>query len=212
MTEPLTPAEEHLALAEGGESTFAEFFTRSRHRLKQMLRYKVDPRLRARADLSDILQESYIEAQKRLEHYLQKPEMSFYVWLRQVTLQQLIDTHRKHLLASKRDVKNEVSLPPRSPVGMTSSVALARHFVSQFASPSQIAIRDEMMAQVEQSLEAMEPIDREVLALRHFEEMANREVAESLGLSEAAASNRYVRALARLRRDLEAVPDFFDQA
>lgn len=210
MDNPRSSTDERAFLQSHGEDAFAELFMRSRDRLKRMLHYKLDPRLRARTDLSDILQETYIEAFKRLDSFLEKPQFSFYVWLRQVTLQRLIDIHRKHLLTDKRDVKNEVALP-RRPLGATSSFAIAKHLVDQLVSPSQLAIREEMLAQVERSLDGMEEIDREVLALRHFEELGNAEVAAVLGLSAAAASNRYVRALSRLRKDLRNLPDFFDE-
>jgi RNA polymerase sigma-70 factor (ECF subfamily) len=206
MTEP----DDVQAAAAGDEHRdFAELFTEHRDRLKQMLQFRMDPRLRSRTDLSDILQESYIDAYRRLDHFHRKPEMSMYVWLRQITMQRLIDLHRQHLLADKRDVRQEVRLGVVGPQAATSAV-IAKQLVDQMVSPSQIAIREEMVAQVESSLEALDPIDREVLALRHFEELRNSEVAEVLGISEAAASNRYVRALSRLRKDLEQIPDFFD--
>lgn len=197
----------------GGQSSaeraFAKRFTEHRQRLKQMLRFRMDPRLRSRADVSDILQEAYIDAFRRIDHYASKPQMSFYVWLRQVTMQRLIDVHRQHLLADKRDVRNEVRIGV-SDYNAATSAAIARQFVDQMVTPSQVAIREEMAAQLESTLENLDDIDREVLVLRHFEELGNSEVAEVLGISEAAASNRYVRALARLRKDLQKIPDFFD--
>lgn len=191
------------------ERAFARRFTEHRQRLKQMLRFRMDPRLRSRTDVSDILQEAYIDAYRRLDHYARKPQMSFYVWLRQVTMQRLIDVHRQHLLADKRDVRNEVRFGA-SEHNAATSAAIARQFVDQMATPSQAAIREEMAAQLEATLENLDDIDREVLVLRHFEQLGNNEVAEVLGISEAAASNRYVRALARLRKDLQQIPDFFD--
>ncbi len=195
--------------ASEGDCAFAQRFTEHRPRLKQMLSFRIDPRLRSRTDLSDILQESYIDAHQRLHHYASKPEMSFYVWLRQVTMQRLIDLHRRHLLADKRDVRNEVRLGGGD-YNAATSAAIAKQFVDQMISPSQVAIRQEMVEQIESTLAKMDAVDREVLALRHFEELRNSEVAEVLGLSEPAASNRYVRALSRLRKDLEKIPDFFD--
>jgi RNA polymerase sigma-70 factor (ECF subfamily) len=191
------------------ERDFARQFTEHRPRLKQMLQFRMDPRLSARTDLSDVLQEAYIEAFQRLDHYAKQPEMSFYLWLRHVTMQRMIDLHRRHLIAGKRDVRQEVPLAPQK-YDATTSAAIARHLIDAIGSPSQEAMRQEMLSQVESTLEAMEGIDREVLALRHFEELGNGEVAELLGISEAAASNRYVRALSRLRKLLEQIPDFFD--
>ena len=131
------------------------------------------------------------------------------VWLRQVAMQRLIDVHRRHLLADKRDVRNEVRFGA-SDYNAATSAAIAKQFACQMITPSQIAIRQEMAAQLESTLQQMDEIDREVLALRHFEELGNSEVAEVLGISEPAASNRYVRALSRLRKDLQKIPDFFD--
>ncbi len=124
-------------------------------------------------------------------------------------MQRMIDLHRRHLLAGKRDVRQEVQLAPQS-YNAATSAAIARHFIDAIVSPSQMAVRQEMLAQLETTLESMDDIDREVLALRHFEELGNSEVAELLGITEAAASNRYVRALSRLRKLLEQIPDFFD--
>jgi RNA polymerase sigma-70 factor (ECF subfamily) len=201
--------EETLGDRGDDDRAFASRFTEHRQRLKQMLRFRMDPRLRSRTDLSDILQEAYIDAYRRLDHYANKPDMSFYVWLRQVTMQRLIDVHRQHLLADKRDVRNEVRIGA-SEYNAATSAAIARQFVDQMVTPSQVAIREEMAAQLETTLGNLDEIDREVLVLRHFEELGNNEVAEVLGISEAAASNRYVRALARLRKDLQKIPDFFD--
>ena len=192
----------------GDDDAFVELFARYRGRLKQLLQFRMDPRLRGREDASDVLQEVYIDAHQRLHHYLKKPELSFYVWLRQVTTQRLIDIHRRHLKAEMRDVKQEVSINRFA--AAATSASMASLLVARLASPSQLVMRAEMIALVEMALEQMDPIDREILALRHFEELRNHEVAEILGLKEAAASNRYVRALTRLRDALEQVPGFFD--
>lgn len=194
----------------GDDEAFVQLFARYRGRLKQLLEFRMDRRLRGREDASDVLQEVYIDAHQRLQHYLKKPQLSFYVWLRQLTTQRLIDIHRRHLQAEMRDVRQEVSLH-RNPVGAT-SVSMASLLVTHLASPSQLVIRAELITLIEGTLERMDPVDREVLALRHFEELRNSEVAEVLGLKEAAASNRYVRALTRLREALEKVPGFFDES
>ena len=205
------PEPENLESSPAGSSdrAFADRFTEHRPRLKQMLQFRMDPRLRSRADLSDILQEAYIDAFRRLDHYASKPGMSFYVWLRQVTMQRLIDLHRQHLLANKRDVRNEVQFPDDAYHAATSA-AIATQMVDLMITPSQVLIRQEMVQQLEATLENLDEMDREVLALRHFEDLRNGEVAEVLGISEAAASNRYVRALGRLQKDLAKIPDFFD--
>lgn len=194
----------------GDEHAFVEIFSRHRDRLKRMLEFRMDRRLRGREDASDILQEVYIDAHQRMRHYLKRPQLSFYIWLRQLTVQRLIDIHRRHLKAEMRDVKQEISIH-RHHAGATSA-SMAMLLVAHLASPSQMAIRDEMVLQIEEALENMDETDREVLALRHFEELRNSEVAEVLGLKDAAASNRYVRALSRLRDVLEEIPDFRDES
>ena len=191
------------------EAFVVAFFAGYRQRLKRLLQLRMDHRLRGREDASDVLQEVFIDAKQRLPHYLKKPELSFYVWLRQLTTQRLIDIHRRHLMAKMRDVSQEVSID--RPGAKATSTSIAALLVAQLASPSQAAIRAEMMVQIEQALEHMDEMDREVLALRHFEELKNSEVAEILGLRENAASNRYVRALSRLKDSLAQIPGFFDE-
>ena len=193
----------------GDTDAFVELFAGYRQRLKRLLQLRMDHRMRGREDASDVLQEVFIDARQRLHHYLKKPELSFYVWLRQLTMQRLIDVHRRHLMAEMRDVKQEVSID--HPGATATSTSIATLLVAQLASPSQLAMRAEMMVQIEQALEQMDEVDREVLALRHFEELKNSEVAEILGLRENAASNRYVRALGRLKDSLAKIPGFFDE-
>lgn len=180
------------------QETFARLFSIHRRRLKQMLTHRIDSRLLVRVDLSDILQEAYIDAFERIEHFLKKPGLTFYLWLRQITIQRLIDVHRAHLIAEKRSLRAELRQPgPR--VNPTASRTWAKELVASQITPSQIAIQQELILKVVKSLESMDPIDREILALRHFEELKNNEVAALLELSPAAASNRYIRALQRLR-------------
>lgn len=196
-------------LRAGDEHAFADLFANYRHRLKLMLEFRMDERLRSRADASDILQDVYIDAHGRISHYLKRPHLSFYIWLRQLTTQRLIDVHRRHLKAEKRDVRLEISI--HQPGAAATSESMARLLVAQLASPSQMAMQAELIERIGVALEKMDEMDREVLALRHFEELRNSEVAEVLGLKEAAASNRYFRALTRLREVLDEIPDFFDE-
>ncbi|MCO8122862.1 sigma-70 family RNA polymerase sigma factor [Stieleria sp. TO1_6] len=195
-------------LGAGDEHAFVELFSRHRQRLKRMLEFRMDGRLRGREDPSDILQEVYIDAHHRMGHYLKRPQLSFYVWLRQLTIQRLIDVHRRHLKADKRDINQEVSINRTNPAA--TSASLAMQLAAHLASPSQMAMHAELVTLIHQALEEMDEMDREVLVLRHFEEMKNSEVAEVLGLKPAAASNRYVRALSRLGEILETLPGFHD--
>ncbi len=203
--------DELVARLQGGdEQALAELFSMHRERLRRMVDFRMDRRLRGRVDASDILQEAYIDASQRVHHYTKKPEMSFFVWLRQITTQRLIDVHRRHLDAQKRDARQEVSIH-RGELAATTSASIAAELMGQFVSPSQLAMRAELLDQLEDALESMDPIDREVLALRHFEELTNNEVAQVLDITKSAASNRYVRALGRLKSVLEEIPGFYDE-
>lgn len=190
-------------LRAGDQSALAELFTRHRDKLRRMVELRLDHRLGGRVSPSDVLQEAYIDALKRVDHYFEKPDQPFFGWLRLVVGQRLADTHREHL-ALKRNAAQEVPIYRGSPGA--SSACLAAFLIGNLASPSHAAQRNESFALLEEALNKMDPLDREVLALRHFEELSNGETAELLGIQTAAASKRYVRALARLRQILESIP------
>jgi RNA polymerase sigma-70 factor (ECF subfamily) len=202
-----------LARLRGGDQlALADLFSRYRPQLRRMIELRLDPRLGARVGASDVLQEAYVDALKRYNHFFERTGVSFYVWLRLIVNQSLIDTHRRHLGAKMRAAGHEQQAPPAGHWAAATSVSLARHLVAQMQSPSAVMRQEETLAQVQAALESLEPLDREVLTLRHFEELGNNEVAELLGLQKAAASNRYVRALGRLREALAKVPGFFEDA
>ncbi|MGL4423458.1 MAG: sigma-70 family RNA polymerase sigma factor [Gemmataceae bacterium] len=187
-------------LRAGDQSALAILYDRYRDKLRRMVQVRLDPRLGGRVAPSDVLQEAYIDALKRYPHFFEKVDQPFFGWLRLVIGQRLIDVHREHLGAKMRDARQEVSLA--SPVGggaAASSLCLAACLVGQLSTPSHIAAKQETLDRLEQALEGLEPLDREVLALRHFEELSNAETAQVLGILPAAASKRYVRALARLK-------------
>ena len=196
-------------LRDGDEGALAELFTVHRQRLKQIVMLRMDRRLQGRADASDVLQEAYIDARQRVHHYIAKPEMPFFVWLRQIAMQRLIDTHRHHLGAQMRDARQEISIHGGGSPEM-SSTSIAVKLVGHLTSPSQRVFRAELICQVEAGLQQMDLIDREVLVLRHFEELSNNEISEILKITKAAASNRYIRALSRLRTILAAIPGWSD--
>ena len=199
-----------LRLEEGDESALGELFSRFRDRLRRTVRFRLDPRLKQRVDDDDILQESYLNAAQRISHWLEDRSVSFFVWLRSIVAQTLVDLHRRHLGALRRDARREVPIfGKRYPAAASTSLAL--YLAGSDTSPSGAAVRAEMVEHVERALEDMDPIDREVLTLRHFEELTNTETAEVLGIQQKAASIRYVRALRRLRTILERVPGFFDE-
>lgn len=189
-------------LQQDGQEGLANLFSNYRDRLERMVRFRMDARLSGRVDPDDILQEAYLEIDRRLQSYLDQPTVPPFVWMRQITWQTLIDNHRRHVVAQVRNVNQEVSRFPGGGAGFTSA-SMAAQLVGQLTSPSQAAIREERLERVRKALEEMDEIDREVLALRHFEQLTNNEVADVLGLQKAAASNRYVRALSRLKQTLD---------
>jgi len=190
-------------LRTGDHAALAELFDRHREKLRRMVQLRLDQRLGGRVSASDVLQEAYIDALKRVDHFFEKPDQSIFGWLRLVVGQRLADVHREHL-AQKRSAGREVSLHG----GATDSACLVACLLGNRSSPSHAADRNEVYAKLEQALDQMDPIDREVLALRHFEELSNTETAALLGIQSAAASKRYVRALARLKQILESIPGF----
>ncbi len=196
-------------LRAGEEAVLAELFSLHRERLRRMLNFRMDRRLAGRVDAEDILQEAYLDATQRIEHYRKEDSMSFFVWLRLIVNQTLIDVHRRHLGAEMRDANREVSMHHKGNAQST-SLSLAAKLLGDLTSPSQAAVREETAAQLERAIASMDPMDQEVLALRHFEDLTNSEVAEVLGIGQTAASNRYVRALGRLKNILAEIPGFLD--
>jgi RNA polymerase sigma-70 factor (ECF subfamily) len=169
-----------------------------RARLRRMVAVRLDPRLRGRVDPSDLIQETFLDATGQLAQYRIDPPLPFYLWLRQLAGTRLAKAHRHHLGALCRDVRREVALPGDS-IPEVSSAALAGYLAGREGRPSEAAQQAELRGQIEHMLDQLESLDREVLALRHFEQLSNSEAAQVLGVSEAAASKRYIRALERLR-------------
>lgn len=199
---------ELLAKVRGGDQqALAELFAKHRDKLRRMVQLRLDHRLAGRVSPSDVLQEAYIDAVKRIDHYFEKPDQPFFGWLRLIVGQRLADVHREHL-AQKRNVGHEVPINRGAPGA--DSACLAACLLGSGTSPSNAAARTESFSRLEEALNQMEPLDREVLALRHFEELSNTETATLLGIQAAAASKRYVRALARLKQILETIPGFGD--
>lgn len=190
--------------AGGDESAMNELFNVHRDRLKKMVRMRLSRQVRGRVDDSDILQDAHLEAARRLQEYLKEPRTPFFLWLRKITSQKLVDVHRRHLGAQVRDARLEVNLH-RGRMPMASSVSLAAQLLGRLSSPSQAAVKAETRLLLQDALGKMDEKDREVLSLRHFEGMTNLETAEELGIEPTASTKRYVRALQRLQcilRDL----------
>lgn len=192
----------------GDRSALAGLYSLHRDRLRRWVELHLDPRLRSRLSPSDVIQEVYLAAEQRLEHFRERSEMPFSVWVRLLAGQRLVEVHRRHLGAEARDAGRDRPLGEAGPAA--SAANIAAHLAGDLTSPSQAAVREEVHEQLIRALESMEPLDREVLALRHYDELSNDEVARLLGISKGTASKRYVRALARLRTILEAIPGLLD--
>ena len=165
----------------------------------------MDARLQGRVDASDVLQDAFLDAAARVDSYLDGPELPAFLWLRLVVGERLAICHRRHLGTKMRDAGQEVSLY-RDPLPQASSAALASMLLGRLTSPSNAAIRAEQVLQVQEAVNALDPLDREVVALRHFEQLSRAETAQVLGITEEAGAKRYIRALKRLKAILAAMP------
>jgi RNA polymerase sigma-70 factor (ECF subfamily) len=195
--------------AAGDQHALGQLWNRHRERLKRLVRLRLDRRLQGRLDASDVLQEAFLDFARRVGEFAENPEVSLFLWLRTLTGQRLQMLHRQHLGAKMRDAAREISLH-RGPMPQATSVSLAAQLLGHFTSASAKVARAEMQILLQEALNGMDPIDREILALRHFEELSNAETAAVLGIDPSAASSRHVRALRRLRQILQSIPGFFD--
>ncbi|MGI9517796.1 MAG: sigma-70 family RNA polymerase sigma factor [Pirellulaceae bacterium] len=172
-------------------------------RLERVIGFRMDRRLKARIDAGDIVQETFFEAIRRLDDYRDcADKMTFFLWLRFLALQKLCQMHRHHLGVAARDANRDVPMHRRG-LPQATSMVLAAQLLGNMTSPSLAAERQERKLKLEEALGEIDEIDREVLALRHFEQLSNTETARLLELSETAASNRYIRALKRLKSVLQ---------
>ena len=187
---------------DGDGSAMSELFEQYREPLKKMVRVRLNRKLCGRVDESDVVQDAYLEAARRLNDYASGPRAPFFLWLRKITGQRLIDTHRRHLGAQARDAGIEVALH-QTRVPMASSVMLARALLGGLTSPTQAAVKAETRLAIQDALASMSDIDREILSMRHLESLSNLEAAQELEIDASAASKRYLRALQRLKRLLE---------
>lgn len=205
----LTDQERELIdrVVNGDENALAILFSSHRDRLWRMVNFRMDPRLHGRVDADDVLQESWLSVVQRIDHFLADASRSIFVWFRLITSQTLIDVHRRHLGTQKRNAAMEFSIN-KGWSSESTSFSLSFHLLGHLTSPTQAALREELSQQLKTALSTMNEIDREVLALRHFEQLSNRETAQILEISDQAASDRYMRALGRLKGVLKAIPGF----
>jgi RNA polymerase sigma-70 factor (ECF subfamily) len=193
----------------GDKAALNALFVRHRARLRLMVELRLDRRLQSRIDASDVIQEAYVDAVRRLEEYLRQPDYPLFLWLRLIVGERLMKLHRHHLGTQMRDVGLEISIY-QGALPTASSAALAAQLLGKHTSPTQAAVRAERMIRLQEALNSLDPIDREVLSLRHFEEMSLAETARSLEIEESAAAKRYIRALKRLKAVLASMPGGFE--
>jgi RNA polymerase sigma-70 factor (ECF subfamily) len=190
-------------VGQGDAAARQQLLMRHRPRLRQLVALRLDRRLAARLDPSDVVQEALAEADRRLADYLRDRPLPFYPWLRQLALERLIDLHRRHVRAGKRSVLRERRGPPGLPD--ESALQLADQLLARGSSPSARLCRQELREQVQAALARLGDADRELLVLRHLEQLPARDIAAVLGISEGAVYTRHLRALERLRGLLAGV-------
>jgi RNA polymerase sigma-70 factor (ECF subfamily) len=185
-------------IRDGDRDAFEKLFARHRPYLRQVVSLRLDPKLRSRVDASDVVQETHLEAVRRLPDYLERRPMPFRLWLRKTAHERLLMIERHHVDAQRRAVGREVALPDRS------SLQLFGQLLAAGSTPSQQLSRAELARRVRQAVARLADIDKEILLMRNLEGLSNHEVAQVLEIAPAAASQRYGRALLRLRKLLLA--------
>jgi RNA polymerase sigma-70 factor, ECF subfamily len=199
MSEPLDSDHGDLIdrASHGDQTARAQLLALHRERLRRMVALRMDPRLSARLDPSDVVQDALAEAHRQLPEYLQERPLPFYPWLRQIAWNRLIDLHRRHVLAQRRSVNREEA--PAFGLPDESALALADCLLGSSTSPSAQARREEQRDRVQQALLLLNERDREVLVLRYLEKLSTSEIASVLGIREGAVKVRHLRALERMR-------------
>jgi RNA polymerase sigma-70 factor (ECF subfamily) len=200
--------EELLAGAGKGEpAAVNELLDRHREALRNMVRSRMDQKLARRVDASDVVQDVLLEASQRLADYVRNPKLPFGLWLRQLAQDRIIDLHRRHRVARRRSLDREQQRAA-SPLGDKSSLELAAQLRDPELTPAAATMRKELHQRFVEAIDRLEDEDREILLMRHFEQLTNGEAAQLLGLSQPAAGMRHLRALRRLREVLgEAAQD-----
>ena len=191
--------------AVGDAQAWGALLTEHEDRLRRMVAFRLDTRLQGRVDASDIVQEAYLEAAAHREDYFRHAPLPLFLWLRGIVSNKLLEIHRHHLGTRMRDAARDVALNSHKAPDAT-SVALLDQLSGHATGPSTAAARSEVKNRLRGVLDNMDAIDREVLALRHFEQLTNGEAAAVLGIEERAAAKRYVRALKRLKDILADMP------
>jgi len=205
MADEPSSCEPLLALAATGDvAAWGTLLTAHEERLARIVAFRMDPRLRGRIDAMDVVQEAFVEASAHRADYFRAPTVPLFLWLRGVVSNKLLELHRHHLGTHMRDAKLE--RPLEAPCWSDDSAALCAHLTAGLTRPSVAAVRSEVQVRLAEALDTMDPTDREVLVMRHFEQLSNMEAAQVLGIQERAAAKRYLRALERLKTILSELP------
>ncbi len=191
------------AAREGDADAINQLLDRHRAPVRRLVQLRLDRRIQQRVDVSDVVQDVMLEANGRLQAYLANPAMAFHLWLRQIAWDHMIDAYRRHRKSAKRDMDREQPLA-RGGNADHSTIELAAQLCDPEMTPQAAAVQRELAAQVERTIEGLEEADREIILMRHYEHLSNQEVAEALGLTPPAASMRYLRAMRRLREQMQA--------
>lgn len=182
----------------GDDAAINELMDRHRNSLRQLVRMRLDQKIQKRIDVSDVVQDVLVEANRRLQRYIDNPVMPFHLWLRQIAKDRIIDAHRRHRVSAKRSVDREqVMVAPRG--YDQSSIQLASMLGDPRLTPAAAALQQEMAKKVEHAISLLDEKDCEIIVMRHYEHLTNQEIGKVLGLTEPAASMRYLRAIRRLR-------------
>lgn len=197
--------DELLAKAKDGDDLAVnQLMDRHRNSLRQLVRMRLDRKIQRRVDVSDVVQDVLVEANRRLQVYIENPVMPFHLWLRQIARDRIIDAHRRHRVSAKRSVDREQ--PVVSPQGQDqSSFQLAALIGDRQLTPAAATLQKEIASQVEHAITLLNEKDSEIIIMRHYEMLSNQDIAAALDLTEPAASMRYLRAIRRLKEVLEEI-------
>lgn len=193
-----------IGVQEGNADAVNRLLERHRESVRRMVQMRLDQKIRRRVGVSDVVQNVMIEINRRLGDYLSNPQLSFHLWIRQITKDRIIDAHRRHRGSAKRSVDKERPLVG-VPAMDRSTIQLAAQLRDGEQTPATAATQRELARILEQAIGQLGEQDQEMIAMRHYEQLSNQEVAEVLGLSEPAASMRYLRAVRRMRELLASL-------
>jgi RNA polymerase sigma-70 factor, ECF subfamily len=198
-------AELLVNVRDGKSLAIDQLMDRHRNSLRRMIQLRLDQRILQRVDVSDVIQDVLMEANRRLTDYLSNPVIPFHLWIRQIAKDRIIDAHRRHRVSAKRSIDREQPIAGQGPPDQ-STIELANQFRDGALTPAAAATQRELAKQIETAVQLLRDNDREIILMRHYEQLNNQEIAQALGLTEPAASMRYLRAIKRLREVIEGLP------